>query len=471
MPIGVIGLINLLQDNGVEVKGLNLPLEQRLDRSFDLKRWLENLDSVEVVLLDLHWYEHSFGAIDLARACKQILPDAWVVVGGFTASAFAREILETHAAVDFVIRGDAEEPLLQLVSELLGHARPPAIPLSVQGIPNLSYRDGRQIVENPLTYCATTEMLDRLNFCDLDFLVHERRYYAPQYVIPGPIEDIDPWTISGHWLCIARGCHYECSFCGGCRTAQASLANRHRVVRRSPRSVAADLQHLASKGILQVSLSFDLAELGEDYWSAVFAEMERLEVKVALYNEFFQLPSPAFIARFAEQVSMEHSCVALSPLSGSERVRRLNGKRFSSEQLFHTLRLLKAHSVPLLVYFSLNLPGENQETFQQTLALARQILDLYPAHLVKLLDTLHTLDPLSPMSVQPENYGICVSATDFADYYHYCALTSLASPEARMGIHRGFVGVPPQSIQAMANQWDKLGRERGPSVLPLFTSW
>jgi hypothetical protein len=235
--------------------------------------------------------------------------------------------------------------------------------------------------------------------------------------------------------------------------------------------VAADLQRLESKGVLQVALSFDLAELGEAYWLAVFSEIERLGVMVALYNEFFQLPSSAFIAQFVGHVSMKHTCVALNPLSGSEHVRRLNGKRFSNEQLLRTLELLKAHHVPLLVYFSLNLPGENQSTFTETLALVRQILDFYPGHLVKILDTLHTLDPLSPMSLRPEEYGIRASASSFADYYHYCALTSPASPEARMGIHRGFIGTGPQSLLAMADQWDALSRERPSSILPVFASW
>jgi len=43
-----------------------------------------------MILIDLHWYDHCYGAIETARACKEILPSAWTILGGLTASGFAR---------------------------------------------------------------------------------------------------------------------------------------------------------------------------------------------------------------------------------------------------------------------------------------------------------------------------------------------------------------------------------------------
>ena len=471
MPIGVVGLVNLLRQNGITVRGINLPLEQALNHAFDLRQWLADQRRARIVLLDLHWYEHSFGAIDLARVCREVLPEVWTVLGGLTASAFAREILEKHPAVDIIVRGDAEQPLLQLVKRLLEHTRSEAGAADLYGIGNLSYRDGEKLVETPLTYCAAREDLDRLDFTDLSFLEHERQYCVTQYVLTGLIEKGDPLSISGHWLCIARGCHYECSFCGGCRTAHRALAGRDMPVTRSPARVADDLQRLETKGVLQAGLSFDLSELGEDYWRALFAEMDRLGVKIGLYNEFFQLPTDAFLGEFVRRVEMPHTCLAFSPLSGSELVRRVNGKRYSNEQLFHTLELCKKHGLPILVYFSLNLPGENEQTLEETLALAQRVCAYYPPHLIRMLNTLHTLDPSSPMSRRPGSFGIEASMSTFADYYHYCALTSVANPEARLGAHRGFGTEERRSLIEMAKRWDDFARGREPSVLPLPTSW
>jgi hypothetical protein len=41
MPVGVIGLANLLREQGLRVKGLNLPLELILKPAFDAKPWLQ----------------------------------------------------------------------------------------------------------------------------------------------------------------------------------------------------------------------------------------------------------------------------------------------------------------------------------------------------------------------------------------------------------------------------------------------
>jgi radical SAM superfamily enzyme YgiQ (UPF0313 family) len=90
----------------------------------------------------MHWYEHCYGAVETAKFCKQVLPDAWIVMGGLSATGFAREILENFPSVDFIIRGDAEIPLLALARLLLqsGQAVDPA---ALAGIPNLSYRQER----------------------------------------------------------------------------------------------------------------------------------------------------------------------------------------------------------------------------------------------------------------------------------------------------------------------------------------
>jgi radical SAM superfamily enzyme YgiQ (UPF0313 family) len=90
---------------------------------------------VKQVMVDLHGYRHSYSAISAALACKQVLRRARVVLGGISASLFAAETLRSFPEVDFVIRGDAEEPLLSLARHVCSSA---SVPLSSN--PNLTYR-------------------------------------------------------------------------------------------------------------------------------------------------------------------------------------------------------------------------------------------------------------------------------------------------------------------------------------------
>ena len=471
LPLGVPALVNVLEDAGFGVAGLNYPLEKQLDVSFDLEAWLRRHRRARLVLIDLHWYEHAYGAISVAKLCKRVLPEARTVLGGLTASAYAREIMRRFGAVDFIIRGDAEMPLVELV-RCLGDRHG-----DLAQVPNLVYREGGEIRQNPRSYCAGTQDLDRLDYAGVDFLEHAEAYLAHEYVVTD-IERARTAMEAGHpfrgrWLATARGCKYECSYCGGCKSAHKTLAGRDGLVVRSPEVVVDELERLVDQGVVQASLSYDIAELGEEYWRRLFAMMRKRRVKIGLYNEFFQLPDPAFIKQFARSVDMDHSCVALSPLSGSEHVRRLNGKRFTDRELINVLDYLNLYNVSIFVYFSLNLPGEDETTIQESIALAERIYRHYPSSLLKILSSNHTLDPLSPMQRFPEKFGIQVSWDSFMDFYTYCRETQFARPEARTGAWRGFrvKGERARSLQAMADAWDRARQGREKSWWPIPPSW
>ncbi len=475
IPVGLPALVNLLRGAGIDVEGIVLPMERQLQPSFDLRAWLRAREGAYAILIDMHWYEHTYGAIDVARVCKEVLPEAWTILGGLSATAFSHTILDAFPEVDCVIRGDAEKPLLRLVQRLV-RARGDRRRVNLRSIPNLSWCDGVRVVENPRTYCATTADLDRLNFVDIDFLAHADRYYLHEYVVTDVRRAraaLDSGRFRGRWLCTARGCRYECSYCGGCRSAHRALAGREGIVPRSAQAVVEDLQRLEAGHVIQASLSYDIAEMGEPYWRALFEGMAARGVHIGLYNEFFQLPEPAFVDAFAARADHEHSCVALSPLSGSEAVRRLNGKRYSDAELLAVLGQLKRHGLYIIVYFSLNLPGGDEGTLAQTIDLAARIYDLYPHDKLKILTSLHTIDPLSPMNERPADFGIEVDMTTFGEYYAYCRNTQLALPRSRTELFRGFRPRDPaaRDLARMADMWDAAREGREGSWWPVPPSW
>ena len=464
VPVGVVGLVNLLRREGLVVKGINYPAELIRNRAFRLRPWLAAHKDVKLILVDLHWYMHSYGAISVAQACKQVLPKARVVLGGITASLFAAEILHSFPQVDFVIRGDAEEPLLGLARRLCSGDN---VPLS--SIPNLTYRAQGQMFENELDYTATPENLDKLDFVDLDFLEHADWYGRLQF---------EPTTLTqslreprGHWLCIGRGCRYDCSFCGGGRQSHKLFAGRNGFVLRSAEKAAHDTRRLAEKGIDQVSLNLDPAILPPEYWRALFAHMRRLGVQIGINNEHFQLPSPEFVQDFCESAEVGRSELALSLLTGSEKVRRLNGKHYSNQKLFEIVDVMKENQVPLYVYFSFNLPGEDEKTFRQTLRVAQRLRHNYPPHLLKMINMAHTLDPCSPMSRKPGRYAIDIGLRSFVDYYKYCQQTlAIEAGEGPWKV-RGFAYRQDRSLPKMVRQWNEFCAEQPNSCFRIPESW
>lgn len=476
-PLGLPALVNVLRQNGIPVQGVNHPLERQLDSGFRLENWLRARRGARVILIDMHWYEHCYGAVETARACKQVLPEASIIIGGLSASGFAREILSDFPAVDYILRGDAERPLLALVRLLLQSPAAGPDPAALADIPNLTYRQGELggIVENPLAYTAETHDLDSLDFVNIDFLDHYHQYYVHEYIVTdikkarAALETPRPFT--GRWICTARGCKFNCSYCGGGRSAHKLLAGRVGLVLRSPERVVDDLVRLEQGGVMQASISWDLAELGKDYWQTVFDGIRRNKIKIGLYNEFFQMPDLEFVEALAGVGDPDHSAVAITPLSGNERVRRLNGKHYTTEALFDLLEMLSRHKMYLLIYFSLNLPGETRQVFDETLDLAKEIYDFYPRSYLKILNTVHTIDPLSPMNVNAGRFGLTSQMTTFMDYYEYCRDTGRQDPQARVGLKRGYemMGRDPADMEAMVAAWDRarIGRENSWWPVPL----
>lgn len=473
IPVGLPALVNRLRENQVKVRGISYPMERQLNRAFDMKSWLTANAAAKIVLIDLHWYEHCYGALDTARAVRQARPDVWVVLGGLSASGFARSILQDFSEVDFIIRGDAEMPLLALVQRLLQFGDRQLGTVALQDIPNLTYRDSAGVVENELAYTAGSKEMDSLNFADLSFLDHYKDYYVHEYIVTdvnAALKALETQPYWGRWLSTARGCHSECSYCGGGKKAHKALAGRSSLVERSPEKLVEDLITLQQANVVQASMAYDIANMGEPYWRELFTRIRQSGVKIGLYNEFFQLPKAEFIRDFVKSVDLAHTCVAFSPLSGNERVRRLNGKHYSTDAFFDMLAEVSQYNLHIFVYFSLNLPGENTETFRDTLKLARQIYEFYPSSLLQIFNTVHTVDPFSPMGMYPEKYGIKTSMSSFMDYYNYCRDTRFAGDSARSELHRGFTLNDPaaRELQAMADAWDAeyLGKEAGWRPIP-----
>ncbi len=139
-------------------------------------------------------------ALQTAAAVKQVCPKAIVVLGGHHPSALPEAVL-AHPAVDFVLRGEAEETLPLLARALKAGTSPEAIP-------GLAWRqpDGRPRLSPPVVVS------------DLDGL-------------PEPAFDLLNWRfyrrsgLASVALTAGRGCPLRCTYCAvnqatyhGCRS-------------------------------------------------------------------------------------------------------------------------------------------------------------------------------------------------------------------------------------------------------------
>lgn len=129
-------------------------------------------------------------ALEALAVAKDVSPGIATIIGGPHPTFLHEDILRDHPAVDFVMRGEMEATL----PELLAHANDDRL-ATVEGI---AYRDGERIVATPM----------RPHITDLDALApawHLLDWDLYHY-------NIEPWGRMASIL-TTRGCMMGCSFC------------------------------------------------------------------------------------------------------------------------------------------------------------------------------------------------------------------------------------------------------------------
>jgi hypothetical protein len=401
MPVGLPAVINAVRERGIAARGVSLPLELRLDGAFTLDRWLAAVRP-RLLLIDVQWYLNLAGAMDVARCAKRVDPACTVAVGGQTATVFAKEILERCEAVDLIIRGDGEEPTWRVAEAVLNQT-------ALDGIPNLSFRDGGNVVETPLD--SVTQDMDGLNYIDIDFLDHADEYlYTSLY----RQEDLPIF-----WIALARSCPYGCYHCGGSRTSQEKTYGRSSMLVRRPESVARDIEVLAGRGIKNVHFTHDLTLLGTTYYHELFRNVRESSVAVGAMNPMWQdLPDEEFVGDFVATFSVDDSYLNLSPESGVEELRCFlhGGRTYSNDELIATMEQLRAHGLRWVTYFRLNMPWETSRTLEITTRLAALLMKEFSRNVPLFMASDVPLDPWSTLELEPDEFPFRYPPLTFDDY-------------------------------------------------------
>ena len=433
MPMGFVSVMNQLED--FTVKAVNVGLEMCLDKNFDLKTFLKTID-FDWAGIDLHWHEHAYSALQAATVCKEVNPECSVMLGGFTASYFAEEILKSCSDVDVIVSGEAEET----VPCLLQHT-------DVSSVPNVVYCQDGHIKKTPVNPVSS---LDEYDFATITDLHHWEEYLKCS--IHGYTK-----TRFWHdfWLCTGRGCSYECSYCGGASSAQEHICKRQTMTFRSVDAVIRDLQKLQNMGVHVVCPSHDISLAGEQYWEALFSAMKKAEIYMGFYLEVWQLPHKKFIEALASACDPRFTTIVVTLLSGSEDIRRKNGKYFSNNDYYELIHKIDDVEMNHAPYFATGLPFETEETFQKTLTMTETLIK--EENPCVIFCTPLRLDPGSPMYENPQKYNIVKHFETFHDYYNKCKMRAENIPYDPTGYHTAYLD--EKTIIALQHQWESLLRE------------
>jgi len=416
-PMGLLGLADYLTKNHRTAKIIHLGVEQQQSGFIDFDKIIAE-NQPAIVGLDLHWHFQSYDVIEVARKIKLAHPEVAILLGGFTASLFAGEILADFPFIDFVIRGDAEIPLLQLVRHFESDR-------TYSEVPNLAYRQGAGVVLNPTTYVASSAMLDSMCFTDFTlmkdypcFVKHFSRYMH----IPGLSEPFQRLLFGwrkGFQVYMGRGCVHDCSFCGGSYEAHTLIGGRRCVAIRSVDSIVSSIRDLARFGFDSACLALDSFPLTEadDYYIAIFEELKRLNITLDIEVERYFLPSSRFLESF-RGLAGKDSFLTLSPHTHNERLRRENGLyRYSNQDIEQCLAAMEELGVNSLLCFTCGLPFETREDLKNMAEYQRRLRKRFKR--MRFKTCMIEIEPGSNMSRNPSKFGLQLERASFADYHRY----------------------------------------------------
>jgi B12-binding domain/radical SAM domain protein len=392
-PIGFLTIAGYLQQQGMEVRIVNLALRMLTDRHFDVGKFLAR-QQPKAIGIDLHWMPHCHGAVEMARLAKEVHPDVPVIFGGLSSTYYHRELLE-YPEIDFVLRGDSTEPPLHQLLTTLQHGG------SLAQIPNLSWRQDGEIRVNPLSFVP-----DSLDYVDVrpELLIEMGlRYRDFASVLP-----FNGWLRNPTTMVLPlKGCAYECVTCGSSATTCTHLTRRKRPVFRSPASLAKNVAAIGRLSRGPVVIPGDLLQGGRDYAGQVIEELAAAGVTNQICFEFFDIPPYDFLQQI--DARLRNWSFEISPESHDQAVRRaMEGEiGYDNEAMEEFLReALKLDCHRIDIFYMIGLPRQTHASVMATVDYCEHLFRMGDSRVQCFISPMGPfLDPGSRIFEEPARFG------------------------------------------------------------------
>lgn len=342
-PLNLMYLAACLRRDGHEVDIVDLYAEP-----LSLERLFARVGRYSPDVVGLSSYTANVDQVlELARSLKGRFPKLVVVVGGIHASYLPQTVLASPH-VDFVIRGEGEAVMPELVRAL-------EVGADFRAVKGLSWREGGMVVSNPPGELLLE--LDALPFPAYE-LVDLDRYYlsVTRAVTFGRVASI----------LTMRGCPYRCSFCSH------HYGYGLRVRKRSVSNVIDEIRLLREKyGVCEFqfedsSFTCDPARVIE-----ICAEIERQGLEIIWNCNVRADTASDVLFRAMKAAGCER--ILLGVESGSQRMLDAMKKSITLAQIREAVTLARKHKIGITCSFVLGTPGETRESAEETYRFALEL--------------------------------------------------------------------------------------------------
>lgn len=191
IPIGLLNLGTMLENNGINVKILDINAEKKYTNEFlpnplTKKEFIQKIKKIDPDIIGLtSCTENSPFAMKIAHLCKSENDNVKIIFGGIHATFQAEECLNENPSLDVVVKGEAEHIIVDLVNALRNRD-------DLKKIPNIVYRQNGILKHSEFNSVPNLNEIPSFN---LDLI--KGKFY-PSFLLQ---------------LEFGRGCPFHCCFC------------------------------------------------------------------------------------------------------------------------------------------------------------------------------------------------------------------------------------------------------------------
>lgn len=289
--------------------------------------------------------------IDLAMAKRlreELENQACIALCGPHVTIFPRETLQDNPFIDYILMGEYEYTLLDLVNHLRKGQ-------NLQDVLGVAYRQKGDIQINPR----------RPLIENLDELPWPARHLLPMYNyndsfchIPTP--SLQMWT--------SRGCPYHCIFCMWPKVMYGGY--RYRV--RNPINVVDEMEwSIKEYGFKSVYFDDDTVNIGKPRMLKLADEIKKRNLGVL----WAIMARADTIDRETLEVMADAGLCAVKygVESGVQELINASGKNLRLDKVKEAVKLSKGLGIRVHLTFTFGLPGETKETIKKTLEFAEEM--------------------------------------------------------------------------------------------------
>ena len=345
-PLGLAYIAAVLKENNVEVRILEANAHDLIPPQIE--------KNIKEYSPDFVGITSTTSLIEEAHQIALLCPkEIKVVIGGIHASSMPQETLEKFERFDYLVRGEGEYALLELLQEK-----------TLSKIKGLSYRKNGKIIHNPER--ELNDKLDELPFPARELLPMDKYFSA------GAKQNPSDYILS------SRGCPYQCIFCAD------HLVHGKKFRFRTPENIIKEVEEIYKRG----ARDWDFVD---DNFTLLTERVEKfcdLMIEKGLNKKMsWRCSNGIRVDRITPELlkKMKNAgcyMVSLGIESGNEEILNKMKKNINLEKVRQAVRWCKEVGIETRGLFMFGNLGENAKTMRDTIDFSKSLdLDTATFHI------------------------------------------------------------------------------------------